>query len=231
MPVCPVCGKELIRVRYPANSPLNREQWASQRAGDWYCETCPSGWATNRPYRYFWDHEVKYKKPVEESWDEYHTYYMQKTAQNVKKVGREPTRVSWDQYFMQVAQMVATRATCPRKSVGCVLVRDRMIISTGYNGSIRGMPHCTDVGCVMENDHCASVIHAELNAIVQAARNGVRIEGAECYVTASPCWNCFKILANAGVKRIVYGEFYRDERVFGVAEDLGIEMVLVQGVS
>lgn len=134
-------------------------------------------------------------------------------------------RLSWDDYFMQVAQIVATRATCPRKSVGCVLVRDRMIISTGYNGAIRGMPHCADVGCMMENDHCVAVIHAELNSIIQAARNGVVIEGADCYVTASPCWNCFKALANAGVKRIVYGEFYRDDRIFEVAEKLGIAMV------
>lgn len=134
-------------------------------------------------------------------------------------------RTSWENYFLGIARMVATRATCPRKSVGCVLVRDRMIVSTGYNGSIRGMPHCTDVGCEMVEGHCTTVLHAEVNAIVQAARNGVRIEGAECYVTASPCWNCFKALANAGVKRIVYGEFYRDDRIFAVAERLGIEMV------
>lgn len=134
-------------------------------------------------------------------------------------------RKSWNEYFLEIAQMVATRATCPRKAVGCVLVRDHMVVSSGYNGSVRGLPHCTDVGCMMEDNHCVAVIHAELNAIVQAARNGVRIEGAECYVTASPCWNCFKALANAGVKRIVYGEFYRDDRIFEVAAKLGIEMV------
>lgn len=125
---------------------------------------------------------------------------------------------------MHLAHVVATRATCPRKSVGCVLVRDHTILSTGYNGAVRGLPHCTDVGCEMVEGHCVNVIHAEINAIVQAARNGVRIEGAECYVTASPCWNCFKALANAGVKRIVYREFYRDDRIFAVAAKLGIEM-------
>lgn len=135
------------------------------------------------------------------------------------------TRVSWDHYFMAIARVASTRSTCARKAVGAVLVRDRMILSTGYNGSIRGMPHCTDVGCEMENDHCVATIHAEVNAIVQAARNGVMINGAECYVTASPCWICFKALANAGIRRVVYGEFYRDERIFKVAEKLGIELV------
>lgn len=136
-------------------------------------------------------------------------------------------RLSWDEYFMGIAHMVASRSTCPRKAVGAVVVRRHTILSTGYNGSIRGLPHCTEVGCMMEDDHCVATIHAEANAIIQAARNGVMIDGAECYVTASPCWSCFKTLANAGVNRIVYGEFYRDERIFGVARQLGIEMVQV----
>jgi len=111
--------------------------------------------------------------------------------------------------------------------VGAVIVRDRTILSTGYNGSIRGMPHCSDVGHMMEEGHCVATIHAEMNAIIQAARNGVRIEGASIYITASPCWNCFKALANAGIRRICYGEFYRDERSFDIARELGIEMVNV----
>ncbi|HEY4243862.1 MAG TPA: cytidine/deoxycytidylate deaminase family protein [Kofleriaceae bacterium] len=133
-------------------------------------------------------------------------------------------RASWDEYFMSIAQVVATRSTCPRKYVGSVLVRNRTILSTGYNGSIRGMPHCSDVGHMMEDNHCVATIHAEANAIIQAARNGVNIDGATCYVTASPCWNCFKQLANAGVVRICYGEFYRDERIFEIAQKIGIEL-------
>jgi dCMP deaminase len=125
---------------------------------------------------------------------------------------------------MGIAQMVSTRSTCPRKSVGAVIVRDHTILSTGYNGSIRGLPHCADVGCQMEDGHCVATIHAEANAIIQAARNGVCIDGAECYVTASPCWSCFKMLANAGMTRILYGEYYRDPRVFDIAERLGIEL-------
>jgi len=134
-------------------------------------------------------------------------------------------RASWDDYFMNIAQVVATRSTCPRKYVGAVIVANRTILSTGYNGSIRGMPHCSDVGHMMESGHCVATIHAEVNAIIQAARNGVRIEGAAIYVTASPCWNCFKACANAGIKRIGFGEFYRDERIFSVAEKLEIELL------
>ncbi|HSL17219.1 MAG TPA: dCMP deaminase family protein [Methylomirabilota bacterium] len=134
-------------------------------------------------------------------------------------------RVSWERYFMNLAIQAATRSTCPRKSVGAVIVRDRSILSTGYNGSIRGAPHCTDVGCLMENDHCVRTVHAEANALVQAARNGVRLEGAEIYVTASPCFNCFKLIANAGIRKVYYGEFYRDDKVIRFAEELGIEMI------
>ena len=136
-------------------------------------------------------------------------------------------RASWDEYFMSIAQVVSTRSTCPRKYVGAVIVRNRTILSTGYNGSIRGMPHCSDVGHMMEDGHCVATIHAEANAIIQAARNGVNIDGATCYVTASPCWNCFKQLANGGIVRIAYGEFYRDDRIFEVARQIGIELVHV----
>ena len=136
-------------------------------------------------------------------------------------------RASWDEYFMSIAQVVSTRSTCPRKYVGAVIVRNRTILSTGYNGSIRGMPHCSDVGHMMEDGHCVATIHAEANAVIQAARNGVNIDGGTTYVTASPCWNCFKQLANAGIVRIAYGEFYRDDRIFEVARQIGIELVHV----
>jgi len=136
-------------------------------------------------------------------------------------------RASWDQYFMAIATQVATRATCDRKHVGALLARDRSILATGYNGSIRGLEHCDDAGHMMEDGHCVRTIHAEANAIVQAARNGVRIDGASIYVTASPCWNCFKMIANSGVVRIGYGEFYRDQRIFEIATRLGIELVHV----
>jgi len=134
-------------------------------------------------------------------------------------------RATWDEYFMAIALQVATRATCDRKHVGAVIVRDRTILSTGYNGSIRGLEHCTEAGHMMEEGHCVRTVHAEANAIVQAARNGVRIEGASIYVTASPCWNCFKLIANSGIERICFGEFYRDERIYEYAQKAGIELV------
>jgi dCMP deaminase len=134
-------------------------------------------------------------------------------------------RASWDEYFMNIATEVSSRATCDRKHVGAVIVRDKSILATGYNGSVRGLGHCDDEGHLMEEGHCVRTVHAEANAIVQAARNGMRIEGASIYVTASPCWGCFRLIANAGIVRIVFGEFYRDQKIFDVSQKLGIELV------
>jgi dCMP deaminase len=134
-------------------------------------------------------------------------------------------RADWDQYFMDVAKVVSSRSTCDRKFVGAVIVRDKTVLSTGYNGSIRKLAHCDEVGHMMENDHCVATVHAEANAILQAAKNGVAIDGGTMYITASPCWPCFKLMANSGIKRICFGEFYRDERIFDVARKAGIELV------
>ena len=126
---------------------------------------------------------------------------------------------------MNIAREVATRSTCDRKFVGSVIVRDRSILATGYNGSIRGLAHCDEEGHLMEEGHCVRTVHAEANAIVQAARNGMRIDGSAIYVTASPCWGCFRLIANAGIMRIVFGEFYRDAKIFEFSQKLGIELV------
>ncbi|HSC89219.1 MAG TPA: deaminase, partial [Polyangiaceae bacterium] len=123
-------------------------------------------------------------------------------------------RADWDSYFMAIAREVATRSTCDRKHVGALVVVDRRILATGYNGSIRGLAHCDDVGHLIVDGHCVRTVHAESNAIVQAAQNGVRLEGATLYVTASPCFNCFKLVAAAGIQRIVFGEFYREHMIF-----------------
>lgn len=134
-------------------------------------------------------------------------------------------RPPWDVYFGTLATQVATRSTCGRKNVGAVIVRDRNILSTGYNGSIHGTKHCTEVGCLIENGHCVRTIHAEANAIIQAAKHGTRIENASVYVTASPCFNCFKLIANAGIKNIYYLEFYQDVRIMEFAEEIGINLI------
>lgn len=136
-------------------------------------------------------------------------------------------RVDWDRYFMGIAEQVSTRATCDRKHVGCVLVLDRAIVATGYNGSIQGLPHCDDVGHDMDSgNHCIRTVHAEMNAISQAARNGARVEGATAYINTYPCWPCFKVLANAGIKKIVVADGYRiDERVSMGSEIAGVEIL------
>lgn len=142
--------------------------------------------------------------------------------------GQQHPRASWNSYFMQIASDVSSRATCLRRSVGAVIVRDKMIVATGYNGSVRGMPHCTDAGCLMQDGSCVRTVHAEGNALVQAARNGARVDGASIYITVFPCWGCARLLFNAGITRIVYAERYRpdlDPRVVETAAALSVELV------
>lgn len=140
-------------------------------------------------------------------------------------------RVSWETYFMNIATEVATRSTCDRKHVGAVIVINKNILSTGYNGSIKGLPHCDEVGHEMVDGHCIRTTHAEANAIVQAAKNGVSIDNSEIFVTASPCYNCFKLIANSGIKVIYYRELYRDQRITDRAKEVGIELVSLEESS
>ena len=112
-------------------------------------------------------------------------------------------RPDWDEYFMKLAMIASERATCPRMHCGCVLVKDREVIATGYNGSIPGDVHCEDAGCLIVDNHCVRTNHAELNAITQAARTGHVIDGAMAYVTNMPCTTCAKALIAAGIKRVV----------------------------
>lgn len=134
-------------------------------------------------------------------------------------------RVNWTKYFMNIAAQVATRSTCDRKNIGAVIVREKTILSTGYNGSIKGAPHCDDIGHDMENGHCIRTVHAEANAVAQAAKYGVAIDNSEIYITASPCLTCFKLIANAGIKVVYYNEFYRDERINEYAKQAGIKLI------
>jgi dCMP deaminase len=136
-------------------------------------------------------------------------------------------RQPWDEYFMQIAAVVASRSTCPPKFIGAVMVRDRIILSTGYNGSIRGTAHCTDAGHMLKNDHCIATIHAESNAILQAARNGVATVGATLYITGGTCWICFKQIANSGIKRVVSGEAVTDEKILSIAQQIGMQISTV----
>lgn len=117
-------------------------------------------------------------------------------------------RAPWSEYFAAIARVVATRATCPRRSVGCVIVRGNRILTTGFNGSLAGEPHCTDVGCDMQHGHCVRTVHAEANAVAQAARNGIALDDATAYVTLEPCRRCAALLASAGITATHWAERY-----------------------
>ncbi|MFD1428728.1 deoxycytidylate deaminase [Lacticaseibacillus mingshuiensis] len=124
---------------------------------------------------------------------------------------RHAARESWAQYFMKLATTVAARSTCERATVGAVLVQDHRIIATGYNGSISGDPHCDEAGHLMRDGHCIRTLHAEMNAILQCALNGVSTRGASVYVTYYPCLNCTKALIQSGVKAIYYAHDYHND--------------------
>jgi len=127
-------------------------------------------------------------------------------------------RLSWDQYFMTITLQVAERSTCTRAKVGAVIVREKNILATGYNGAPAGMPHCTDVGCLIyesktpngdTEQNCFRTIHAEMNAIAQAAKNGSSIKDGAIYITHTPCIHCLKVLVNTGLKDIFYLKPYK----------------------
>lgn len=134
-------------------------------------------------------------------------------------------RISWDEYFMELALKVATRGTCDRAFVGCVLVnKDHRIVSTGYNGSVAGNPHCDDVGHRLRDGHCIATIHAEMNALLYCAKEGISVKDCYCYVTHFPCLNCTKALIQAGISKIYYREAYR-------VDDYALELLTRNGID
>ncbi len=146
-------------------------------------------------------------------------------------------RPSWDQYFMTITRQVAERSTCLRAKVGAVIVRNRNIIATGYNGSPAGLPHCTEVGCLIYESrtpdgdleqNCYRTIHAEMNAITQAAKNGSAINDADIYVTHTPCIHCMKVLINTGLRTIFYDRPYKLETVRDLLNHAAIKLVQIK---
>jgi dCMP deaminase len=145
-------------------------------------------------------------------------------------------RPSWDKYFIEITRLVATRSTCLRRGVGALLVKDRNILATGYNGAPSGISHCSKTGCLRERLNVPSGerhelcrgLHAEQNAIIQAARHGVNIDGATLYCTTMPCVICTKMLINAGIKRMVFDEGYADDLAREMIAESGIEVVHFQ---
>lgn len=141
-------------------------------------------------------------------------------------------RPTWDEYFMEIANLVQTRSTCMRRQVGAVIVQDKRILSTGYNGAPRGCSHCTDIGCLRqklnvpsgERHELCRALHAEQNAIAQAAEHGISVQGATIYVTAQPCSMCAKILINAGIAHIIYQGEYPDKLSLELLNEAGIKL-------
>ena len=145
-------------------------------------------------------------------------------------------RPTWHQYFLTITRNVAERSTCTRAKVGAVIVRDKNILATGYNGAPAGMPHCLDVGCLVYTsktpsgeveENCFRTIHAEINAIAQAAKNGASIRDADIYITHTPCIHCVKVLINTGIRRIFYEREYKRATIEELLRGGTIEMECV----
>ena len=137
-------------------------------------------------------------------------------------------RPDWDHYFMSMAEVAASRATCPRAKVGAALVKDHRILVTGYNGAIHGSDHCTDVGCHIVDNHCLRAVHAEMNAIVNCARQGEDIDGSSLYVTHFPCIRCMPLVLQAGIKKIYYiNDYNNDSFCYDLAKSAGCELIKI----
>ncbi len=137
----------------------------------------------------------------------------------------EYRRPSWDDYFMSITLQVAKRSTCDRARVGAIIVKDRRILTTGYNGAPAGLPHCDEVGHLIVAGHCVRTLHAEQNAIIQGALHGVSVAGSTLYVTHQPCLNCAKMIINAGIQRVVYAGHYPDENALAFLDEAGVVLV------
>lgn len=142
-------------------------------------------------------------------------------------------RLSWDQYFLTITRDVAERSTCTRAKVGATIVRDKSILATGYNGAPSGMPHCSEIGCLIyksetpngdTEENCYRTIHAEINAIAQAAKNGTSIRDASVYITHSPCIHCLKTLVNTGIRAIYFEKPYKLTTVEDIIRHTGVEL-------
>lgn len=138
----------------------------------------------------------------------------------------EQYRPDWNHYFLKIAEVIALRATCPRKQFGAVITIENKIVSTGYNGSPSGTPHCYDVGCLMENNHCVRTIHAEVNAIVTSKCD---LKGATLYSNGLPCFNCTKLIIQSGIKKVIYQVDYGDvEKIKELAREGNLELLMLK---
>ncbi len=148
----------------------------------------------------------------------------------MKNEGKAGQRPDWDEYFLDIAELVSRRATCRRRSVGAVLVKERRILATGYNGAPTGLRHCLDLGCLREQNNVPSGerhelcrgLHAEQNSIIQAALHGVSVREATLYCTNHPCVICAKMIINAGVAKVIFREGYSDQLSEEMLKEAGV---------
>lgn len=134
-------------------------------------------------------------------------------------------RPLWDEYFLKLAMLASERSTCPRMHCGCVIVKDKFVLATGYNGSLPGLPHCEDEGCLIVDNHCVRTNHAEINALTQAVTHGVNIKGSTAYITNMSCTTCAKALIAAGIKRVVVFSDYHDTLATKFYSDSKVDIV------
>jgi dCMP deaminase len=148
-------------------------------------------------------------------------------------------RPSWDEYFLNIAKLVATRSTCLRRNVGAVVVKNKQVLATGYNGAPSGIVHCEEVGCLREQLRVPSgerhelcrALHAEQNAFLQAARHGISLNGGTLYITTQPCSICAKMIINVGIEKVVIEGDYPDELAVNLLEEAGVELMLMKGMK
>lgn len=155
----------------------------------------------------------------------------------IENKGRK--RPDWDRYFLEIAQVVAKRSTCVRRQIGAVIVKDRRILTTGYNGAPSGLAHCLETGCLRDvmgipsgtRTELCRALHSEMNAIIQAAQHGVSTKGATLYCTHQPCSVCARMLINAGIVRVVYTGEYPDEFALALLNEAKVQLVMLPPVE
>lgn len=161
---------------------------------------------------------------------------MTEKIEKIDEIKKTFERPSWDEYFLNISRLVATRSTCLRRKVGAVVVKNKQVLATGYNGAPTGISHCSEVGCMRqelgipsgERHELCRALHAEQNAFLQAARHGVSLEGSVLYVTVQPCSICAKMIINVGIRRIVIEGDYPDEFALKFLKDAGIEIKVIK---
>jgi len=159
---------------------------------------------------------------------------MSEKAQTTNNEKKKIERPSWDEYFLSIAKLVATRSTCLRRQVGAVIVKGKQVLATGYNGAPSGIEHCDKIGCLREKlgipsgerHELCRALHAEQNAFLQAAKHGASLEGSTLYITTQPCSICAKMIINVGIKKIIIEGDYPDELALEFLKEAGVEMVV-----